>query len=130
MDENIEAANTSLVMAYYDRLQNSDAEGMAAFLADDLDYWVYSPSPYSGHYSREKFLEILPGFFEMQASPLTFDFKAITSQNDRVCVYAWGGMPLKDGGYYGNIYHYLFRVLDGKIAEVVEVCAPIPAKPE
>jgi ketosteroid isomerase-like protein len=122
--------NVEIVMAYYRRLQASDAVGMAGFLADDLAYWVHSASPYAGYYDRAAFLGVLPGFFEKQAAPLTFDFKAVTAQEDRVCVYAWGKMPLKDGGCYDNIYHYLFRLRGEKIVEVTEVCAPQPKAAE
>jgi uncharacterized protein len=127
MSLSVERRNTNTVMAYYECLQRSDSSGMAGFLADDLEYQVHSSSSYAGGYDRQGFLDVLPGFFESQVSPLKFDIKAITAQDDRVCVYAWGGMPLKAGGYYGNIYHYLFRLRDDKITAITEVCAPLPA---
>ena len=126
MSFSIEQRNIDSVMAYYECLQRSDGTGMAAFLADDLEYQVHSSSSYAGGYNRQTFLDVLPGFFGRQASPLKFEFKAVTAQDDRVCIYAWGGMPLKDGGYYGNVYHYLFRMRDDKITSITEVCAPLP----
>jgi uncharacterized protein len=123
----LEDTNIATVMSYYGRLQASDGEGMADFLAPDLSYWVYSASPYAGHYDRTAFLDVLPGFFEKQAAPISFTFEAVTAQDDRVCVFARGTMPLKSGGRYDNVYHFLFRLRDHKIIEIKEVYAAVKA---
>lgn len=127
MGETIEKRNAETILAYYQALYNADIPGMGAFLAEDLDYQVFTPGAYAGVYDREAFMDVLPEFFGKQAGPMKFDIKAITAQDDRVCIYAWGGMPLKDGGFYGNVYQYMFRLRDGKIYSVTEVCAPLPA---
>jgi uncharacterized protein len=127
MSDTVARQNVETVMTYYQKLQLSDGDGMAAFLADDLSYWVYSSSPYAGHYDRTTFLAVLPGFFAKQAKPIKFTFKAVTAQDDRVCVFAFGEMPLKDGGNYDNVFHFLFRLRDGKIVEITEVYAPQPS---
>jgi uncharacterized protein len=121
----LEEQNSATVMAYFDRLQQSDGEGMAAYLAPELSYWVCPGSKYSGTYDRNAFLGVLPGFFEKQAAPLRFQFEEITAQQDRVCVLAWGKMPLKSGERYDNVYHYMFRLRGGKIVQVKEFFAKV-----
>ena len=124
MNDNIQKRNIATVMSYYDCVQHSDSGGMAEFLAPELNYRVYSNSPYAGRYNRQQFIDVLPGFFGRQAGPLRFDIQEITAEEDRVCVFTRGTMPLRDGGKQDNMYHYLFRLRDSKIVEVKEVYAP------
>ena len=44
----------------------------------------------------------------------------ITAQDDRVAVIATSYVPLTAGGTYENLYHFLFRIKDGRIQEGYE----------
>jgi ketosteroid isomerase-like protein len=58
--------------------------------------------------------------FGAQAGPTKLTYREITAQDDRVSVVADGKMPLKTGGSYDQTYHWLFKLRDDKIVEILE----------
>ncbi|ATE64590.1 nuclear transport factor 2 family protein [Rhizorhabdus dicambivorans] len=54
------------------------------------------------------------------AGPIVWSLGAVTAQDGRVSVVAGSKVPLTKGGYYENLYHFLFRVEDGLIREGYE----------
>jgi uncharacterized protein len=123
-----EKANIAALNEYYARLQVSDAEGAAAFYAEDLAYWVCPGSDYSGVHSKTKMVEnLLPAFFSSQDGPIKFNVISMTAQDDRVHIEATGEMKLKDGGRFDNNYSWLFRLRGGKIINIKEFFTALDA---
>ena len=123
-----ETTNVAALNAYYGKLQVSDADGAAAFYADDLAFWVCPGSDYSGTHSKTAMVErLLPQFFGSQDGPIRFDITSMTAQDDRVHVEATGKMALKGGGRFDNNYSWLFRLRDGKIVSIKEFFTPLDA---
>jgi ketosteroid isomerase-like protein len=54
------------------------------------------------------------------ASPLVMIVQTLTAEENRVAVEVESRVTLKNGVFYNNKYHFLFRLEDGKIREVRE----------
>jgi uncharacterized protein len=115
-----EARNIELLKEYLGALQNSDVEKMASMLAPDATYWISPGTAFSGTHDKASFLALLPGLIEAQSQPINLEYGDITAQDDRVAIVACGHMPLKAGGSYDNVYHWLFTFRNGKIVHVKE----------
>ena len=57
---------------------------------------------------------------EMMTDPIQMEITGITAEGDRVAAEATSFGPMKSGPAYENSYHFLFRVRDGKVFEVLE----------
>jgi len=115
-----ESRNVQLLKKYLGALQASDGETMASMLAPDLKYWISPGSAFSGTHDKASLLSLLPLIFDAQAGPSKLTYREITAQDDRVSVVADSKMPLKTGGIYEQTYHWLFKLRDDKIVEVLE----------
>jgi ketosteroid isomerase-like protein len=115
-----ESHNVRLLKEYLSALEVSDGEKMADMLSSDLQYWVSPGSAFSGTHDKASLLTLLPLIFDAQAGPTKLTYREITAQDDRVSVVADGTMPLKSGGSYDQTYHWLFKLRDDKIVEVLE----------
>ena len=112
--------NVGILKRYLAALQRGDAAAMASMLADDAIYWILPGTTFSGTYDKSSFLKLVDRLVEAQSGPLQLEFDEITAQDDRVAIVVRGHMPLKAGGSYDNIYHWLFTFRDGMIVNVKE----------
>ena len=71
--------------------------------------------------TNAKFGEIIAGMIGPTfTGPIAWSLGDITEQADRVATMAGSYVPLVAGGFYENLYHFLFRLKDGLIYEVYE----------
>ena len=103
----------ALVREFYRALSARDAEAVSALYTDDATIEVLQEGPYRG--GRPASLEGLTEFFGIFPK-LEFSIDAITAEGDRVAVEVRSKGQLADGSPYGNCYHNLFVLRDGKIA--------------
>jgi len=115
-----DSSNVETLKRYFGALQRGDKETMASILADDARYWILPGTEFSGDYDKPSFLGLVDKLVEAQAAPLQLQYDVITAQDDRVAIVVRGHMPLKTGGSYDNIYHWLFTFRDGKIVDMKE----------
>lgn len=71
---------------------------------------------FSGAHGKKDFVGALSTVFENAAGDLTFEYREITGEGDRLAIVAMGDMPMKDGRRYQSNYHFLIHFRDGKIA--------------
>ena len=115
-------SNVRILKRYFAALQRGDAATVAAMFADDASYWILPGTAVSGTHNKASYLRLFAKLLEVQSGPLQFLYDEITTQGDRVAIVVRGHMPLKAGGSYDNIYHWLFTFRDGKIVAVKEFC--------
>lgn len=90
-------------------------------LADDLVWWVPGDWALGGTYRKAELGVVFDRVFGMLDGRPQFTIHNITAQDDRVAVDASSQGKFKDGGPFGNSYHFLFRLRDdGMIVEAKE----------
>ena len=116
------SSNVGMLKRYFAALERGDVGTVAAMLADDASYWILPGTAVSGTHDKASYLRLFDKLLEVQSGPLKFEYDDITAQGDRVAIVVRGHMPLKAGGSYDNVYHWLFTFRDGKIVAVKEFC--------
>ncbi len=95
------------------------AETMA-MMTDDATWWVAGTMPISGTYDKQAFTKLLSGVLDTCTGPIRITPRAFTAEGDRVALEAESYTQTRSGRTYNNLYHFVFRVRDGKIAGVKE----------
>jgi ketosteroid isomerase-like protein len=115
-------SNKAIVRDFLATFSNGDIAGVIDRMADDGSWWVSGSIPgMSGRHSREQFSQLLKrvkDIYVTGALPITP--MGMISEGDLVACEAESCAELKNGRFYKNRYHLLFRLSDGKIAEVRE----------
>ncbi|WP_433556082.1 nuclear transport factor 2 family protein [Pseudonocardia xinjiangensis] len=112
--------NVAIVLDYLDGLHHGDKGRMAQHLASDAVYWILPGTAFSGTHNKTDFLALVDNLLGAQSGPLELKIGNITAQDGRVAIVVNGRMPLKSGGTYDNVYHWLFTLREGKIVYVKE----------
>ena len=116
------SSNVAILNRYFAALERGDAATVATMLSDDASYWILPGTAVSGTHDKTSYLQLFDKLLEVQSGPFEFQYDEITAQGDRVAIVVRGHMPLKSGGSYDNVYHWLFTFRDGKIVAVKEFC--------
>lgn len=91
-----------------------------AYLSDDLEWWVPNNCELGGTYNKSELPGMFGKIFPLLGAPLTFTIHHITAEQDRVAVDCESSSKLGDGTPFGNTYHFLFIIKNGKISVVKE----------
>jgi ketosteroid isomerase-like protein len=76
--------------------------------------------PISGCYDRDAFRQLLSDVLDACTGPIKITPKSFVAEADSVAVEAESYTQTRKGLTYNNLYHFLFRVRDGRIASVRE----------
>lgn len=114
--------NKDVIRRYFDAVNSTQADRVLALLADDFHFkaMLREPQWLAGEMGRTAFSSAMVSMSEMMSSPIQMKIVSMTAEDDRVAVEATSFGPMKTGPAYENSYHFLFRVRDGKIFEVLE----------
>jgi ketosteroid isomerase-like protein len=107
--------NKSVALQFFEVLGRGDVDGLARMMTDDATWWVAASTPVSGTYEKKQFLDLVAAIFSKADGHLALDTKAVTAEDDRVCVMTSGHMRMKSGAIYANDYHFLLEIKDGKV---------------
>ena len=105
-----------LARSWFSALGRNDTNTMSDISTDDLTWWIVPGNKFSGTHAKRDFLAALSKVFENAAGELTFDYREITGEGDRLSIVALGDMPMNDGRRYQSNYHFLMHFRDGKVA--------------
>lgn len=87
-------------------------------LAEDVDYEIIAPAPFSGKIDRDGLGKIFAEHvMKVLVEPLRLEVKGVTAEGERVAVEVESHSINSKGKVYNNRYHFLFVVRDGKIVE-------------
>jgi ketosteroid isomerase-like protein len=115
-------SNKAIVRDFLATFSRGDIAGVIDRMADDGSWWVSGSIPgMSGRHSREQFSELLKGVKDIYVTgALPITPTRMICEGDLVACEAESRAELKSGRVYANRYHLLFRLIDGKVAEVKE----------
>jgi ketosteroid isomerase-like protein len=109
-------ANKAVVTRFFDALTKADFDGAARLIDPNGQWWnlkrVTRPLSATLVRIKDKSSETTTG--------LAFRVGTMTAEGDRVSVLAESYAEFPDGRIYNNLYHFLFRLADGRIVNVWE----------
>lgn len=112
--------NKNVVRDVFAAIAAGDTEKLDSLLTGDAVWWITGSTKISGLHSKREFLELVPSVFKDAAGPIKLEFSDIIAEEDRVSIVAKGNLPLKNGKVFASDYHFLFKIRDGKVANVRE----------
>ena len=113
-------ASKQVVTRFLELFSSGAVEQTMAMMTDDATWWVAGTMPISGTYDKAAFTKLLGGVLETCTGPIRITPRAFTAEGDRVALEAESYTQTRNGRTYNNLYHFLFKVRDGKIAAVKE----------
>lgn len=110
-------ANKALVRRYFETIA-SDGFGKALELvAEDAGWWY--PRADAG-LGKKDMIAAMDSAGDVTVGNMGSEIVSMTAEDDRVAAEINGSSLRKSGARYDNVYHFLFRVRDGKIVEIRE----------
>ena len=116
------ADNKALVTAYLQAFSSSDVNRIAAYLHEDLRWWVTGTVPgVSGTYDKAATLNLLARVTQVyKQGALRLTPSTMIGERQRLAVEAQSHAELHNGKTYNNFYHISFELADGKIIRMNE----------
>lgn len=112
--------NKQTVARFLELFSSGAVKETMAMMTDDATWWVAGTMPISGTYSKAQFEKLLSGVLDACTGPIRIEPRLWTAEGDRVALEAESFVDTRNGRKYNNLYHFLFRVRDGKVASVRE----------
>jgi uncharacterized protein len=114
--------NKQIVQTFYDAGNTGDLEACLALMRDDIVWTNIGSTKYSGTYSGKESLiaNLLGPVFGQLKAGIFSTIENVVAEGDFVVVQLRGSAETKDGRPYNNTYCHVFKLRDGKIAEVTE----------
>ncbi|UCM90430.1 nuclear transport factor 2 family protein [Streptomyces marincola] len=97
---------------------DGDIDETFALLHEDAVWTVMAhPASFgaSGDMSKAQFVEHMKGFRAVTPNGLRMTVTGVTAEGDRVAVEAESSGTLGNGKTFGQVYHFLFEIRDGKV---------------
>jgi ketosteroid isomerase-like protein/nitrite reductase/ring-hydroxylating ferredoxin subunit len=116
----VEESNKQAVKQFLELFSSGAVTETMAMMTEDATWWVAGTMPISGTYDKAQFTRLLSGVLETCTGPIRITPKAFTAEGDRVALEAESYTQTRSGRTYNNLYHFVFRVREGKIAGVKE----------
>ncbi len=98
-----------IALGFLSAIVDGDIDECARLLADDATWWVQG----WGERPATDFIASL-GQTIARSTSRSMRIGMTTAEDDRVAVQAWGEFHFAEG-IYANSYHYLFRIVEGRI---------------
>ena len=112
-------ANKETALGFFDAVLNGDSDRATSMLTDDCEFFFAGDLPVSGRYDATSGIGTWATIRAMADGSVTFDFGAVTAEDDRVAIEA-ESRGSSGERTFNNQYHFLFRFRDGKISQVKE----------
>ena len=112
--------NKLAVTAFLEAMNRGDTEALLDAYAEDGYVWTMGNTLISGKYDKVQIKAFADGVLEAFPEGLSFRVISMTAEEDRVAVEAVSDGKHASGVHYGNHYHFLFTLRDGKVASLKE----------
>ncbi|WP_295688185.1 nuclear transport factor 2 family protein [uncultured Nevskia sp.] len=112
--------NKQTVARFLELFSSGAVKETMAMMTDDATWWVAGTMPISGTYTKAQFEQLLSGVLDVCTGPIRIEPRDWTAEGDRVALEAESFVDTRNGRTYNNLYHFKFKVRDGKIASVRE----------
>jgi uncharacterized protein len=124
-------ANRQVIDKLFDRISANDVSGAVGMLTDDC-IWHVPGKPKSlalaGPKDKQAITELFKTIAQMMPSGLRIKSKDFICDGDRVAVQAESTGAVVNGRQYDNQYHFVMKIRDGKVAQVIEYCDTLNIK--
>ncbi|QBE61877.1 nuclear transport factor 2 family protein [Pseudoduganella lutea] len=123
-------SNKHVVERFLSHFETAGANELLAMLTDDATWWVNGKPhlfAFSGSKTKAEMRPVLHDLFAFFDGGLKMQLNSSIGEGDTVAAEARSLGKTKSGKRYENEYHILFRLRDGKIAEVREYTDPMHA---
>jgi uncharacterized protein len=107
-------SNQQLVRDFFSALSSGSLS--SELFTDDMTAWTTT----SGSSAKEKYLDGVRVLQSLFPAGLTYSVESLTAEADRVAAEVQSRGTLVNGDLFQNIYVFMFRVRDGRIAAVAE----------
>jgi ketosteroid isomerase-like protein len=116
------AENKRLITGVFDELSSGNGRPFTEMLADDVRWTVVGTSRWGRTYEGKRAVidELMRPLFGQFADRYRAQATSITAEDDRVVVEARATATTKSGQPYNQTYCYVFRLANGKVAELSE----------
>lgn len=114
------ADNKEIARQFLEALGNCDLKGALSHVSSEMVIDTKGTSIVSGRREYNEVVQLLTGISQALAEPLRWTWLNITAEDDRVAIECTSETVLKGNVPYGNQYHFLFMLRDGKIVELRE----------
>lgn len=114
--------NKNIVNEYFDAVNRGNEEDISNLLTDDFVFMsMYRKPEYLRFkWNKERFVAQAGIMSSQMKKPIVVTPGTMTAEDDRIAVEAESYGEMKNGKIYDNIYHFLFKLRNGKITEVRE----------
>lgn len=116
------AENKKIVERYFELMNEANPEKMLSYLTDDFlfESMLQKPKAFNFTWNKEHFATASGMMSEQMTKPLKIWIVSMMGEDDKVAVEAQSYGEMKSGKLYENVYHFLFKLRDGKIYNVRE----------
>ena len=115
-------ANKQAIREYFDAINAADCDAILAMTTEDFRFKTMARSPEWMLYewNREEFAAVPPTMSKLMKSPIQLAIVGMIAEGDEVAVEAETDSEMLNGRRYNNAYHFVFKLRDGKLREVLE----------
>ena len=109
--------NKALIRRYFETVARDGFGKALALVAEDARWWMPGIEADLG---KADMIAAMDRAADSLVGNMSSEILSMTAEDDRVAAEVRGSSLRKSGARYDNVYHFLFRVRDGKIAEIRE----------
>lgn len=115
-------ANKQVIRDYFAAINAADCAAILAMTTPDFRFKTMARSPewLLYEWNREEFAAVPPTMSALVKAPIQLSIVGMIAGGDDVAVQAETDSEMLNGKRYGNAYHFVFRLRDGKLREVLE----------
>jgi ketosteroid isomerase-like protein len=118
--------NKAIVHAFYEKMNQLDAPGMLALMAEDATWWIPTDTIGGVTNSKQQMAVILAAMFAVYAQGPRMEIGRLVAEGDWVCAEVKARESRTKGGVqYENDYLMFFTIRKGLICEVREFLNPL-----
>lgn len=110
-------ANKAVIRRYFETVAREGFPKGLELVAEDATWWMPGVDRELG---KADMVAATSRAADSMVGNMTADILTMTAEDDRVAAEVRGHSLRKSGARYDNIYHFLFRVRDGRIVEIRE----------
>lgn len=114
--------NKAIVEKFFELMNEANADKMKAELTDDFKFesMLQKPAAFNFTWGADLFTSASANMSSQMRKPLKIWIVSMIGEGDSVAVEAQSYGEMKSGKLYENVYHFLFKIRDGKIYNVRE----------
>ncbi|WP_340314914.1 nuclear transport factor 2 family protein [Rhizorhabdus argentea] len=122
--------NKDLIRRFVASYEKGDIEGRLEMMHDDVVWWTTGGDlfPYAGARNKIEYAATSRAVAAKVKNSFRLEIVGMVAEDDCVAMEAKGHGATPAALPYNNLYHFLFKIRDGKISEVKEYMDTLYAK--